>query len=312
MSDEPNHPPGKVFAGREDDLSFQYYMFDWDDNILRMPTKIYLERKTDQGWVSHPVSTSQFARIRQDTEQYRPRHGSWDDAFAEFYDIGRRGERAFIEDTIAALDPIVQGKAAGGPSFRRFRKALVEGRLFAIITARAHSSANIRAGVQYFIDRVLTDQERREMITNLRGFNRYFGEEDAALSDAEVLDKYLRLNKYRGVTSPEFQAAIGADVESGAESPVKAKQLAIREFVQHVLALVGERRAQRPISVGFSDDDAHNVGEVARFIEEELAAEFPDIRFVVYDTSDPALPRGRKIVLRGQLEFDLGHPPDDA
>jgi hypothetical protein len=312
MTDKTDMLPGTVFAGGDDDVSFQYYMFDWDDNILHMPTKIYLEKKTEDGWQSHPVSTNQFALIRQDTLHYRPVNGSWDDAFAEFYDVGQRGERAFIEDTIAALEPMVSGSAPAGPSFRRFRKALVEGRLFAIITARAHSSANIRAAVQYFIDTVLDEGERTEMIVNLRSFNRYFGHDEASRSDEQILDQYLSLNKYRGVTSPEFMEAIGADVESGAESPARAKQLAIREFVNHVLALVGDRRSDRPISVGFSDDDAHNVGTVIRFIEEELAHEFPDIRFVVYDTSDPSIPRGKKIVIRGQLEFDLGHAPDDA
>ena len=29
------------------------YMFDWDDNILFMPTKIRMEKKTPQGWAGH-------------------------------------------------------------------------------------------------------------------------------------------------------------------------------------------------------------------------------------------------------------------
>ena len=27
-------------------LQLKYYMFDWDDNILHMPTRIHLERRT--------------------------------------------------------------------------------------------------------------------------------------------------------------------------------------------------------------------------------------------------------------------------
>ena len=39
-------------------LEFQKraYSFDWDDNILFMPTRIYLEKKVGKGWV--PVSFS--------------------------------------------------------------------------------------------------------------------------------------------------------------------------------------------------------------------------------------------------------------
>ena len=51
---------------------------------------------------------------------------------------------------------------------------------------------------------------------------------------------------------------------------------------------------------------------VVGFIENELSREFSNVKFVVYDTSDPRLPRGRKIIIRGQLELDLDHLPDDA
>ena len=293
-------------------VDFQYYMFDWDDNILHMPTQIYLERKTEAGWVPHPVATSTFALIRSDTENYRPRNNNWDEAFLEFYDVGRRGDAAFLEDTKVALAPIIEGRKTGGPSFRRFRKALVEGRLFAIITARAHASESIRRGVEYFIDRILTAEERAELVQNLRRYNRFFGEQDEHMTDPEVIAKYLDLNRYRGVTSPEFQEAVGQAFDSGARSPARAKQLAIREFVQHVISLVRDRGVDAPISIGFSDDDANNVAAVRAFIEDELAAQYPDIRFVVYDTSDPGVPRGKKVVITGQLEFDLDHVPDDA
>jgi hypothetical protein len=303
--------PDPTRAGDDAEVDFQYYMFDWDDNILQMPTQIHLERKSEAGWEPFSVSTSHFTAIRRDTANYRPIHGDWDQAFADFYDIGRRGDKAFLEDTRAALQPVIEGGRDGGPSFNRFRKALVEGRLFAIITARAHASRSIRAAVEYFIAHVLSEAEYRTMIRNLRRFNQFFGEEDPP-TDAQVLAKYLDLNRYRGVTSPEFQELVGEEIPSGAQSPVQAKQLAIREFVAHVTALVRDRGIGRPVSIGFSDDDAHNVAEVAAFIERELIREYPGIRFVVYDTSNPDLPRGRKIVITGQLELPLDHLPNDA
>lgn len=307
-----NEPVRPRILGEEDDVEFQYYMFDWDDNILHMPTRIHLEQRTDDGWERISVSTNDFARLRTDTENYRPVDGDWDKSFEDFYDVGRRGDRAFIEDTMAALEPVIQGKETGGPSFRRFRKALTEGRLFAIITARAHAPPSIREGVEYFIEKILTPEEKQLMVRNLRAFNAMFDERDAELTDVEVVDKYLGLNRYHGVTSPEFSKLVGRDIRSGAESPAQAKQLAIREFVNHVLGLVRDRGVSAPISVGFSDDDSHNVKAVETFLEQELAREFPEIRFVIYDTSDPAQPRGRKIIVQGQLELDLDSPPDDA
>jgi len=62
---------------------------------------------------------------------------------------------------------------------------------------------------------------------------------------------------------------------------------------------------RKPISVGFSDDDPANVRAVEDYIRNELAQRFPSVRFVIYDTSDPTLPAGRKITVSGQLHLDL-------
>ena len=280
-------------------VDFKYYMFDWDDNILHMPTRIVLEKKEGGKWVSRSVSTSEFATIRRDTENYRPPNDDWDQAFVEFYDTGERGDQAFIEDTMLALDPVVKGNASGAPSFDRFKKALLEGRLFAIITARAHSASSIRKGVEYFIEQVLTDAERAQMIEELKKYIVHFGGDPSSMTDEAIMDQYLDTNRYRGVTSPEFQDLMGLSL-AGSESPEEAKQMAIRDFVHHVIGIISDRGIEAPISMGFSDDDPHNVLAIEDFLEKELAREFPDIKFVVYDTSDPDHPEGRKIVIRGK------------
>jgi len=287
-----------------DGFSFEYYMFDWDDNILHMPTRIYLEKKTDDGWIDHPVSTAVFAGIRQDTLNYRPINEDWDDAFIEFYDHGQRGDRAFVEDTITALGPIIDGMEKGGPSITRFCQALMEGRLFAIITARAHSVQSIREGVEYFIAEVLTESQRERMVESLRSFKDLFEQAHQHLSDEELVARYLDLNKYHGVTSPEFERLMGRKLD-GAESPAIAKKLAIRDFVEHAVQQVKDLGFDVPISIGFSDDDQHNIKTVEDFLARELGREFPDVRFVIYDTSDRTIPGGKKIVVRGQLDLGL-------
>ena len=92
----------------------------------------------------------------------------------------------------------------------------------------------------------------------------------------------------------------------GRASTENAKQFAIRDFVEHVIRILsraGEGPLRRPISVGFSDDDLGNVAAIERYIQEELSQRFPSIKFCVYDTSDPALTDGRKVVVSGQLDF---------
>lgn len=289
---------GTLFRGGSEGLQLRYYMFDWDDNILRMPTRIHLDRRTASGWEPCDVPTAEFARIRRDTVNYRPRDGSWDVAFEDFYDNGPRGGEAFLDDVKTALSAVLGGREKPMPSFHRFKDALIESRLFAIITARSHASASIRRGVEYFIGRVLSEHERRTMIGNQRGFMRYFGEQPEGLSDAQILQRYLDLNHYSGVSSPEFQRRMGSEGLNSAESPEKAKQFAIHQFVLHVVALIRDRGSRHPVSIGFSDDDVHNVRSVEAFLREALARSMPNFKFVVYDTSEAGVEGGRKVVIR--------------
>ena len=50
----------------------------------------------------------------------------------------------------------------------------------------------------------------------------------------------------------------------------------------------------KKMSVGFSDDDIGNVRAVEEFIEDELNKLYPELHFVVYDTSDKGT---RKMVI---------------
>jgi len=289
------------------DRDFKYYIFDWDDNILRMPTYIHLERRLRDGtWAPHRVSTSLFSVIRSDTENYRPPNGSWAEAFAEFRDFDTGDESRFLTDARAALDLITDGRETPPPSFSTFRKTLTEGRIFAIVTARGHRSETLRRGVELFIDRVLTPAEKRTMLANLRGYVvSYEGPAaNAAMTDAQTLAYYLSLNKYHAVTSPQFEALAHGKMPRTDQSEIR-KQFAIRDFIEHLFGIIDRIGVRKPISVGFSDDDPANVRAVEDYIRNELAQRFPSVRFVIYDTSDPTLPTGRKITVSGQLHLGL-------
>ena len=289
------------------DRDFKYYIFDWDDNILRMPTNIHLQRRLRDGtWVDHRVSTALFSLIRNDTQNYRPPNGNWDQAFTEFRDFDTDDESKFLTDARTALDLLTTSNTPPPPSFNTFRKTLTEGRIFAIVTARGHSSDTLRRGVQLFIDRVLTPSEKRTMLSNLRGYLvTYEGPAaNAAKTDPQVLDYYLTLNKYHAVTSPQFERLVNGRLAPTGHSEAR-KQFAIRDFIEHLFNIIDRIGARKPISVGFSDDDPANVRAVQDYIRTELAQRFPSVRFVVYDTSDPAFPNGRKITVSGQLTLDL-------
>ena len=88
----------------------KYYIFDWDDNILHMPTYIHLERRLGNGhWVPHLVSTAVFSVIRNDQENYRPPDNNWEKAFVEFRDFAADDESKFLKDARTAIDRMLAG-----------------------------------------------------------------------------------------------------------------------------------------------------------------------------------------------------------
>jgi hypothetical protein len=275
-----------------------------------MPTRIRLERKDADGvWREVEVSTSTFAVARYDTENYRPPSGGWAEAFRAFSDEPDKNN--FLDDTIAALEKVEHGETPG-PSYEAMKKTLREGRIFAIVTARGHSPETIEKAVRIFIRYALTEHEREEMMSNLRGYRKWLDKVEDFGTDAEELDYYLSMCRYSAVTYDGFKERMTNDPiyreklasASSAAKPELAKEFAIRDFVEHVFHMLRRTGGLgRSVSIGFSDDDRGNVKSVSRYIKSELSRRFDGIKFVVYDTSDRTLAKGRKVCVSGQLNL---------
>ena len=187
-----------------------------------------------------------------------------------------------------------------------------EGRLFAIVTARGHSPETIENAVRVFIRYALTEQEREEMMSNLRGYRKWLDKVETFGSDAEELDYYLGMCRYAAVTYDGFKERMSNDpiykeklaCATTAARPELAKEFAIRDFVEHVFHMLRRTGGlSRSVSIGFSDDDRGNVKSVSSYIKSELSKRFDGIKFVVYDTSDRTLSKGRKVCVSGQLNL---------
>jgi hypothetical protein len=256
------------------EMRLRTYIFDWDDNILYMPTTIKMDKKTDGGWEPIDVPTDDFAHVRTNPE-YRLRNNDAGVAFADF-----RESKPFIEDTIKAIH---MGKFA--PSADKFKEALIHANPFGINTARGHKPNILRDGVRLFIDMVFTDEEKSEMVENIRKILN----QTKGLTDDQSIDFYLdEMGEYYPVSSDEFGQRFGLDVTGGAANPEHAKKVAIEHFVRKIFknAKTLVNSDYKKMSVGFSDDDLGNVKAVEKFIEEELNQMYPEFHFVVYDTSD--------------------------
>ena len=254
-----------------------YYAFDWDDNILNMPTKIHMEHLVDGEWVPTKVSTAEFAEVRNDKANWKIDYSV---AFVEFRDESERGDKAFLEDVKSAVS-----EGNFGPAWDDFVECLSNGCLFAIITARGHESPSMRMGIEWVIDNVLTEEQVYEMYNNLLKFNylfKYDGSWDRILrgtpSENPLIKNYLDHCQFIGVSSPSRGGT--------PDNPEKAKEDALVEFKTKVNNYAKSLGVDAKI--GFSDDDLKNVKHIEDLFDNIDHEKFSNIiEFVVKGTKNP-------------------------
>jgi hypothetical protein len=255
-----------------------YYAFDWDDNILYMPTSIHMERKEGDEWVPEDVSTAKFAEVRSDKDNYRLS----EDAFSNFRDNGPFGPTIFLEDAKKAIS---SGKL--GPAWNDFMECLSSGSLFAIITARGHESETMRKGIEWIIDNVLTEDQVYNMYNHLMMYAYHFsadrGESQEKVlvgkpSENKLVKEYLDNCEYVGVSAPSRGGSPA--------NPEKAKEEALLEFQQKINDFAAKRGLKAKI--GFSDDDLKNVKHIEDLYSNLSKERFPNIvEFTVKGTKNP-------------------------
>jgi hypothetical protein len=257
-----------------------YYAFDWDDNILSMPTMIRLEKRVGDEWVPTEVSTAEFAEVRSDKDNYRFLNQNPEEAFANFRDTGPMGPSIFVEDTKKAVSA-----KRFAPAWNDFIECLSNGSLFAIITARGHESESMRKGVEWIIDNVLSEEQLYQMYNNLLKFAYFYNlseDQERILkgvpSKNELVKAYLDNCDFVGVSAPSRGGT--------PNNPEKAKEDTLLEFKSKVDKFAGQLGMKAMI--GFSDDDLGNVAHIEDLADRLNNEEFPNIiKFVVKGTKNP-------------------------
>jgi len=269
-----------------ENFTLKYMAFDWDDNILFMPTIIHMQQKIGNQWIDEDVSTDKFAKIRSDKD-WRIKDNDVEIAFAEFKDSGPRGVNAFLDDTKKAIS-----KKAFGPSWEQFIKSLTRGNIFAIITARGHSSKTIENAVRYIIETQLDEDQKNEMGANLMAYGDMFNDMDVLEDKSfdELLDIYLSNCDFVGVSSPSFQKESGYEIDS--RGPEKGKEIAMEMFVKKIHQF--GKQVGGNVSFGFSDDDRATVDHINKYFKNELSLKYL-LDYNLFDTSDPEISGGVRV-----------------
>lgn len=228
----------------------KYYAFDWDDNIMYMPTKIVLK---DSNGNEVGMGTEDFAEYRTkigvEPFEYKGKKivGFAEDSFRNF---GVKGDKKFLLDSVLAKP---------GPAWDDFVEAINGGSIFSIITARGHNPKTLALAVRKLIDGNVKGLSKKELVWNLRKYNK-IARQNPDVSDDRLIDFYVfKLNKYYPVTFGQGSAA----------KPEDLKVTAAKEFQDYVKdmskKLGGSPHFKDDISnrfipkIGFSDDDLRNL-----------------------------------------------------
>ena len=242
----------------------KYYAFDWDDNIVTMPTQIMLS--TESGY-EVGMSTEDFAEYRQrigkEPFDYK---GEIIVGYAEnpYRNFGIEGDKKFIVDSLLA-EP--------GPSWDDFVECINGGSIFAIITARGHTPSVLRDSIYNMIVTNHNGINAQTLINNLKQYRDLSGE---VMKDDQLLIKeYLDLCKYHPVTYGEGSAS----------NPEEGKIKALREFINYVkyqsqklgqkVSFTNDVSNNFVPQIGFSDDDPGNIESIKSFLDKEYEDESP-------------------------------------
>lgn len=264
-----------IFEGfkEEDTPDMKYYAFDWDDNIVSMPTKIIL--KNDKG-EEVGMGTEDFAEHRHDIGKKNFEYdGNIIVGYSDFpfRNFKTDGDKQFLIDSM---------RAKPGPAFEDFKEAINNGSIFAIITARGHNPETIKQAIYNYIVTGFNGIDKEQLVKNLRKYRTFADEGD--LSDEELIKSYLELNRYNPVSFGDVK---------GAENPELAKIVAMDDFVSYIRAMaallnkkayikkeLGNKFVPKMPKIGFSDDDIRNVEAMKKHFENK-----PDNIVKTYSTA---------------------------
>lgn len=235
----------------------KYYAFDWDDNIMFMPTKIVLK---DENGKEVGMSTEDFAKYRtiigKENFEYNG-HKIVNFADRPFRYFREDGDKRFIIDSMLAKK---------GPSWSDFVEAINGGSIFAIITARGHNPEVLKEATYNLIVSNNDGINSNELIKNLEKYRDIGGEGE---SKKDIIKEYLEMCKFYPVTYGD---------ESSAANPEELKVKALQEFVNYVKEISSYINKKAYLKndvknlflpqIGFSDDDIRNVENIKKHFED--------------------------------------------
>lgn len=260
----------------EKKYGIKYYAFDWDDNLMKMPTQIILMSE-DGNEVG--MSTEDFAEYRTEIGntpfEYEGETivGFGEDPFRYFRTAG---DSKFMKDIENA--PLVRGP------WSDFVEAINNGSVFSIITARGHHPNTLKKGVLKLILMGRGGLDKEKLVESLIKYREIMGLKPVTDENWLIRD-YLDRCKF-------YPVSYG---DGSATNPEEGKVRAMEEFINYVKRMsfrlqkkeyqfindVSNNFVPKMPMVGFSDDDIRNVEVMKKHFEKK-----PDNILRTYHTKD--------------------------
>lgn len=260
----------------EKKYGIKYYAFDWDDNLMKMPTQIILMSE-DGNEVG--MSTEDFAEYRTEIGntpfEYEGETivGFGEDPFRYFRTAG---DSKFMKDIENA--PLVRGP------WSDFVEAINNGSVFSIITARGHHPNTLKKGVLKLILMGRGGLDKEKLVESLIKYREIMGLKPVTDENWLIRD-YLDRCKF-------YPVSYG---DGSATNPEEGKVNAMEEFINYVKRMsfrlqkkeyqfindISNNFVPKMPMVGFSDDDIRNVDVMKKHFEKK-----PDNILRTYHTKD--------------------------
>jgi len=237
------------------------YIFDWDDNIVGMPTTIKMEKETIDGkWELVDLGTEEYAKYRKSPHYRYSSHIP--NPYVNFED-----DYQFLKDLTRAIET-----NSIAPSFAKFKEAMIYGHDFSIITARGHTPQIFMFGIVMLIGRLFSPDELIHMKERVGDINKYLNRQEIwPVSSEYFANHYPHLNNLSCPTEIRKSAVMNDYVSRMVEMKKSYDEIDV----------------SAKLSIGFSDDDTNNVLAIEELVEKVITEKHPEIHFVLYDTSDP-------------------------
>jgi len=266
-------------------------MFDFDVNLLRTDARLMAMQLIDGEWVPINVTDEEWAQMK-DKPNYKKNPNM------DFYrqDSDEEGYDTFKSQVLRAIN----NPDNFGSAYPLWKKHVINGVPFFMITARSHFPGSIRDGMEALLRNTLTAEELDTMTQNFVEAGQQYGINpakgwwgEAYRNSDNIIKNYLYGCEFYAVSGPFWS------YRHDCNDTALCKAVVVRSLVPYALAF--SRHGEDQVSVmSFYDDTKENVVAVKNEME-NLVQKYPQICFRVYDTHDT----------KKYIQFDIGKACDD-